>query len=59
MKCLWIGRKEESLLRSELQCSYAAADFTKLLNLVEEHDPDRKFANAFTRWLFGRGEQEV
>jgi hypothetical protein len=28
-------------------------NFTKFLNLVEEHDPDGKFANAFTRRLFG------
>jgi hypothetical protein len=31
-------------------------NFTKFLNLVEKHDPDRKLANAFTRRLFGRGE---
>ena len=29
--------------------------FTKFLNLVEEHDPDGKFANDFTRRLFGHG----
>ena len=29
-------------------------NFTKFLNLVEEHDPNRKFANEFTRRLFGR-----
>jgi hypothetical protein len=34
-------------------------NFTKFLALIEEHDPDRKFANAFTRRLFGRGEQET
>jgi FAD/FMN-containing dehydrogenase len=28
-------------------------NFTKFLNLVEEHDPDGKFANQFTRRLFG------
>ncbi len=28
-------------------------NFTKFLNLVEEHDPDGKFANEFTRRLFG------
>jgi hypothetical protein len=27
-------------------------NFTKFLNLVREHDPDRKFANVFTRRLF-------
>jgi hypothetical protein len=29
--------------------------FTKFLKLVEEHDPDGKFANYFTRRLFGHG----
>jgi hypothetical protein len=29
-------------------------NFTTFLNLVEEHDPDGKFANEFTRRLFGR-----
>lgn len=28
--------------------------FEKFLGLVEEHDPDRKFANDFTRRIFGR-----
>ncbi len=28
-------------------------NFTKFLKLVEEHDPDGKFANEFTRRLFG------
>jgi FAD/FMN-containing dehydrogenase len=28
-------------------------NFTKFLDLVEEHDPERKFANEFTRRLFG------
>jgi FAD/FMN-containing dehydrogenase len=28
--------------------------FTRFLGLVEEHDPDRKFTNNFTRRLFGR-----
>jgi L-gulono-1,4-lactone dehydrogenase len=28
-------------------------NFTKFLNLAEEHDPERKFANGFTRRLFG------
>jgi hypothetical protein len=28
--------------------------FTRFLGLVEEHDPDRKFSNDFTRRLFGR-----
>ena len=31
-----------------------ADNFTRFLELVEEHDPDRKFANGFTRRLFGR-----
>ena len=30
-------------------------NFTKFLNLVEEHDPEGKFANEFTRRLFGQG----
>jgi FAD/FMN-containing dehydrogenase len=29
--------------------------FTKFLNLAERHDPEGKFANDFTRRLFGRG----
>lgn len=29
--------------------------FAKFLDLVEEHDPDGKFANDFTEKLFGRG----
>ena len=28
--------------------------FTTFMNLVEQHDPDRKFANDFTRRLLGR-----
>ena len=28
-------------------------NFAKFLNLVENHDPDGKFANGFTRRLFG------
>jgi FAD/FMN-containing dehydrogenase len=28
--------------------------FTRFLSLVQEHDPDRKFSNEFTRRLFGR-----
>jgi FAD/FMN-containing dehydrogenase len=31
-------------------------NFTKFLDLVERHDPDGKFANDFTRRLFGRGK---
>ena len=27
--------------------------FEKFLSLMEEHDPERKFANDFTRRLFG------
>jgi FAD/FMN-containing dehydrogenase len=34
-------------------------NFTKFMNLVEEHDPDHKFDNAFTRRLFGRAEREA
>ena len=30
-------------------------NFTKFLNLVEKHDPEGKFANDFTRRLFGHG----
>ncbi len=29
--------------------------FATFMNLVGRHDPDRKFANGFTRRLFGRG----
>jgi hypothetical protein len=31
------------------------ANFEKFINLVEEHDPHGKFANEFTRRLFGHG----
>ena len=31
-------------------------NFERFLNLIEEHDPARKFANEFTRRLFGYGE---
>jgi hypothetical protein len=31
--------------------------FTTFLSLIEEHDPDGKFANEFTRRLFGQGVQ--
>jgi D-arabinono-1,4-lactone oxidase len=30
-------------------------NFTRFLDLVEKHDPDRKFANEFTQRLFGHG----
>lgn len=30
-------------------------NFTKFLDLVGKHDPDRKFANEFTQRLFGHG----
>lgn len=30
-------------------------NFMRFLELVEKHDPDRKFANEFTRRLFGHG----
>ena len=29
--------------------------FVRFLDLVEQHDPERKFANGFTRRLFGNG----
>ena len=32
-----------------------ADSFTRFLELVEEHDPEGKFANGFTRRLFGHG----
>jgi FAD/FMN-containing dehydrogenase len=32
--------------------------FTRFLELVEEHDPERKFANGFTRRLFGDGRDQ-
>jgi hypothetical protein len=32
-------------------------DFAWFLDLVEWHDPDGKFANEFTRRLFGHGAQ--
>jgi FAD/FMN-containing dehydrogenase len=32
--------------------------FARFLELVKEHDPDRKFANRFTRRLFGDGRRQ-
>ena len=32
--------------------------FVRFLELVERHDPDRKFANGFTRRLFGEGRSQ-
>jgi FAD/FMN-containing dehydrogenase len=47
-----LGKFCESLARADLARLHQD-NFTNFLDLVEKHDPDRKFANEFTRRLFG------
>ncbi len=47
-----LGKYCESLDRADM-AKLHGDNFTKFLALVEKHDPDGKFANAFTRRLFG------
>jgi L-gulono-1,4-lactone dehydrogenase len=47
-----LGKFCESFGKEDMVRLYGD-NFTKFLNLVEKHDPDRKFANNFTRRLFG------
>ena len=49
-----LGKFCESFTRADMERLHRD-HFTKFLELVEEHDPDGKFANEFTRRLFGRG----
>jgi hypothetical protein len=46
-----LGKYCASLDRADM-AKLHGDDFTKFLDLVERHDPDGKFANAFTRRLF-------
>ncbi len=47
-----LGKYCEGFGRADL-VKLHGENFTRFLDLVERHDPDRKFANAFTRRLFG------
>ena len=46
-----LGKYCESLDRSDLERMHQEY-FTRFLQLVEEHDPEDKFANSFTRRIF-------
>ena len=48
-----LGKYCESFARADLETLHQD-NFEKFLNLMEEHDPDRKFANDLTRRLFGQ-----
>jgi FAD/FMN-containing dehydrogenase len=50
-----LGKFCESFTKADLAKLHDGA-FTRFTNLVEEYDPDGKFANGFTRRLFGHGE---
>jgi hypothetical protein len=47
-----LGKFCQSLGKADLARLHGD-NFTRFLDLVEEHDPERKFANPFTRRLFG------
>ncbi len=47
-----LGKYCESLDRADM-AKLHGDDFTKFLDLVDKHDPEGKFANAFTQRLFG------
>jgi FAD/FMN-containing dehydrogenase len=49
-----LGKFCESFTKADLAKVHDGA-FTRFTNLVEEYDPDGKFANGFTRRLFGHG----
>jgi len=49
-----LGKFCENLNKADMQYLHGDS-FTRFLELVEEHDPEGKFANGFTRRLFGRG----
>jgi D-arabinono-1,4-lactone oxidase len=50
-----LGKFCESFTKADL-AKLPDGAFTRFTNLVEEYDPDGKFANGFTRRLFGHGE---
>lgn len=47
-----LGKFCQSFSKADMAKLYQD-NFTKFLNLVEVHDAERKFANGFTRRLFG------
>lgn len=47
-----LGKYCDSFAREDM-AKFHQESFTKFLDLVEEYDPNRKFANDFTRGLFG------
>jgi FAD/FMN-containing dehydrogenase len=49
-----LGKYCESF-RKEDMARLHGDKFVRFLDLVEQHDPERKFANGFTRRLFGHG----
>jgi FAD/FMN-containing dehydrogenase len=49
-----LGKFCESLTKADMAKLHGEA-FARFLSLVDEHDPDGKFANGFTRRLFGYG----
>ncbi len=49
-----LGKYCKSFGREDMEKLHGA-NFEKFLNLVEKHDPHGKFANEFTRRLFGHG----
>lgn len=51
-----LGKYCESLGEVDL-ANLHGDHFAKFLSLVDRHDPDRKFANDFTRRLFGAGRR--
>jgi FAD/FMN-containing dehydrogenase len=50
-----LGKYCESFTQADMEKVHGD-DFTRFLDHVEAHDPDGKFANAFTRRLLGRGK---
>lgn len=49
-----LGKFCEGFTQADMAKLHGEA-FERFLNLVDEHDPDGKFANGFTRRLFGHG----
>jgi L-gulono-1,4-lactone dehydrogenase len=49
-----LGKYCENFSKADM-AKLHADNFTRFLELVEEHDPEGKFANGFTRRLFGDG----
>jgi D-arabinono-1,4-lactone oxidase/FAD binding domain len=48
-----LGKYCESFTRADLEALHGE-NFARFLTLVEEHDPEGRFANEFTRRLFGQ-----